>query len=129
MPVLTRPGAALRSLQPGMEAHTYTWASVSEFPEASGGLESSQAVWEACRTGNNVMLHSGLVSSVASWAFPPGLEAELVLCLSAVCVYGGREGGHLLFRPIPNPSQGVLFTALGRWHAAGQKLGQALGWE
>lgn len=58
MPMLMKPGAALRSLQPGVQAHTYTWASVSEFPEAPHGLESSQAGceagqdWQQCRTAH-----------------------------------------------------------------------------
>ena len=67
----------------------------------------------------------GLVSGATSWAFPPGLEAEQLLCLSAMRVRRERGSSPL---PPPSPSQGLL-TALGTWHAGrtGQGLGQALG--
>lgn len=65
-PTLTRPGAASRNLHPGVEAHTYSQASVSEFLEVPRGLESSQAGGRQGRTASNALLHTAVVSSVAS---------------------------------------------------------------
>lgn len=63
------------------------------------------------RAGINAILDAGLVSSVASEALPPDLEAEPVLCLSTL-------------RVLTQP--GSSFHCPGRWHV-GQGLRPALG--
>lgn len=78
------------------------------------------------RTGSNAIC-------TQDWSVVPPARPSLLgwmqcwfwacqLCLSE------RRGGHLFSRPPPSPTQGVLLTALGRWHVR-QGLGQALGWE